>query len=136
MTHFVAPFARKLLLLWMSLFALALTACSSASPEDVVKNFFEAAAANRVDEAIEYFSLKNVKENDLTAAKGKLQMIVGQTYSNIQKNDGLNSITTTLVEQKEDTARVKVELTFKNGKSHSQHSNLVKDSGKWKLALK
>ncbi|GHU11391.1 hypothetical protein AGMMS50225_16810 [Betaproteobacteria bacterium] len=136
MTDFVAPFARKLLLLWISLFALALTACSSASPEDVVKNFFEAAAANRVDEAIEYFSLRDVKENDLTAAKGKLQIIVGQTYSNIQKNGGLDSITTTLVEQKEDTARVKVEIKFKNGKSSDQHKNLVKDSGKWKIVLK
>ncbi|MDR3214544.1 MAG: DUF4878 domain-containing protein [Azoarcus sp.] len=125
---------RKLFALWMSLFALALAGCSS-SPDDVVKDFYKAVADNRVDEAITYFSLKDVKENDLTTMKGKLQMVVGAYYSRIQENGGLDSITTTIIEQNGDTVRVKAELKFKNGKTKDESNILIKDAGKWKIKL-
>ncbi|MDR1462565.1 MAG: DUF4878 domain-containing protein [Azoarcus sp.] len=134
--HYFNSVVRGLSVFWMSLFVLVLVACSPSTPEDVVKDFYKAVADNRVDDAVAYFSLKNVKENDLTTMKGKLQMVVGDTYSRIQNNGGLESITTELIEQQDDTARVKVELKFKNGKTKNESTRLVKDSGKWKLHLK
>ena len=94
--HF-GSFARALSVLWMSLFALALVACSTPTPEDVVRYFYKAVAGNRIDEAVGYFSLVDVKENDMAAAKGKLQMIAGELSSRIATNDGLDSVTTTVV---------------------------------------
>ena len=132
--HF-GSFARALSVLWMSLFALALVACSTPTPEDVVRDFYKAVAGNRIDEAVGYFSLVDVKENDMAAAKGKLQMIAGELSSRIATNDGLDSVTTTVVEQTDETARVKVELKFKNGKTLDESHDLVKDSGKWKIEL-
>jgi hypothetical protein len=130
------PFARKLLALWMSLFALSLAGCAPASPDSVVQNFWKAVADNRVDEAVGYFSLKDVKENDLTSAKGKVQMIVGQLHSDIQKKGGLESVLTTVGEQTDTTAKVKAEVKFKNGTSKSENFNLVKDSdGSWRIKL-
>ncbi|MDR1423871.1 MAG: DUF4878 domain-containing protein [Azoarcus sp.] len=134
--HYFNSVVRKLSVFWMSLFVLVLAACSPSAPEDVVKDFYKAVADNRVDDAVAYFSLQDVKENDLTVVKGKLQMVVGERYSRIQDNGGLESITTEVVEQQDDTARVKVELKFKNGKTKNESARLVKDSGKWKMHLK
>ncbi|MCL2345606.1 MAG: DUF4878 domain-containing protein [Desulfobulbus sp.] len=129
--------ARKLLALWGMLFAFAiLAACSSQTPESVAKNYIDAVAANRTEEAIGYYSLKDVKENDLTAVKGKLQMIVGQQYSSIQEHGGLDSVVTTLAKQDGNTARVDMELKFKNGKTKKDRLNLIQESGAWKIVLK
>ena len=116
-----------------------IAACSSQTPESVANDFIKAAASNRVDEAVGYFSLENVKENDLTAAKGKLLMIVGQLYSSIQSEGGLDSVSSTLVDnngKNDNTARVNVEMKFKNGKTKTEHFILAKESGKWKIKIK
>lgn len=135
MNHF-GSFARGLSVLWMTLFALTLAGCSTPAPEEVVKDFYKAIASNRIDEAIGYFSLTDVKENDMAAAKGKLQMIAGEFASRIANNGGLDSVTTTIVEQTDETARVKAELKLKNGQTLNESHNLVKESGKWKFKVK
>lgn len=136
-----ALLSRNLLALWISLFALALVACSSSSPEDVVKEYCKAVADNRVDDAIAFFSLKDVKENDLTQAKGKLLMIVGKQYSEFQGKGGLESVATSVIEPKKGDSekgivRVKSELKFKNGETQSTDWTLVQESGKWKFLLR
>ena len=126
--------ARRFLVLWISLFALALAGCSS-SPEDVVKDFYKAVADNRVEDAVGYFSLQGIKENDLTQAKGKFQMMVGELHSTIKARGGLDSVLATPGEQKDDSVRVEVELKFKNGTTKKESLKLAKESGKWKIRL-
>jgi hypothetical protein len=122
---------------WGAALALALSACGSPpSPENTVQSYFKAVDGNRVEEAVDLFSLKDVKQNDLTMAKGKLQMIVGEQYSNTKKAGGLESVKTKLVEQKEDTAVVEAEIRYKNGRIRTEKLTLVKESGAWKLKLK
>jgi uncharacterized protein YbaA (DUF1428 family) len=127
--------ARRLLALCMSFFALAVVGCSSSTPEGVVQDFYKAVAANKVDDAIAYFSLRDVEKNDLTAAKGKMQMLVGEAHSQIEKRGGLESVTATMGEQKDDFARVRVELKFKNGETRGENVTLVKDDGDWKIRI-
>ncbi|MDR1275958.1 MAG: DUF4878 domain-containing protein [Candidatus Accumulibacter sp.] len=125
--------------LWGAALALtlALSACSSSqSPEGTVESYFKAVDANRVEDAVKLFSLKNVKESDLTMAKGKLQMIVGEQYAKTKAAGGLESVKTKLVEQKENTAVVEAEILYKNGKTRKEKLTLTKESGGWKLLLK
>ncbi|MCL2160460.1 MAG: DUF4878 domain-containing protein [Betaproteobacteria bacterium] len=139
MSEFFSTAGRKLTTLLGTFFVFALlAACSSQSPESVAGDYMKAAANNRVEEAIGYFALGDIKENDLTAVKGKLQMIVGQQYSVIQDNGGLDSVSTNLVEKNEDgtSATVMVETKFKNGQSKKDRMTLIQESGKWKIRLK
>jgi hypothetical protein len=130
----VSSFVRRLSVVWLSLFALVLAGCGS-SPEGTVEKFYKAIADNRVEDAVAHFSIKDVKENDMTAVKGKLMMIVGEQYSKIQSKGGLDSIKTSLVQQEGDKAVVKAELKFKDGTSKEETVKLVKD-GDWKIFLK
>jgi hypothetical protein len=120
---------------WVFMLALMLCACGQ-SPESTVQDYFDAVAANRVEDAVNFYSLKDVKENDLTMVKGKLQMIVGEQYSRIEGNGGLASVKAKLVEQKDNEATVEVEISYKNGETSTEQIPLLKESGRWKLYLK
>ena len=138
MMRFFDVATRKLAVLFGALCVLTLMVnCSSQTPESVAGNFVSAVANNRVDEAIGYFSLEDVKENDLTTVKGKCQMIVGEMYSEIQKDGGLDSLKSNLAnnDKSDNTARVDVEMKFKNGKTKTERFTLVKESGKWKIKV-
>ena len=125
---------KKTLFAIFAVVAFALIGCS-VPPEDIVEKYYKAAADNNVDKAISCFSLKNIDETEITTAKGKLQMIIGGYYQEIQKNGGLASVKTALVEQEGDTATVNAIVTFKNGQTDEQRFNLIKDNG-WKITLK
>ena len=136
MSHFSIIGIRRLAALLGVFFAsVLLAACSSQTPESVTESYIKAVANNRIDEAIGYFSLDDVKENDLTAAKGKLQMIAGEQYSKIQKSGGLDSVSTSLTDNKDNISSVKVVMKFKNGKTREETFRLVQESGKWKISL-
>jgi len=140
MSRFVVAVSRKWCVFLGALLAVALlTACGSPAletPESVVRSYIKAVAENRAEDAIKYYSLKDIKESDLTAAKGKLMMIVGKQYSEIQRKGGLDSVSTSLVSEKDNIATVKLELKFKNGKTESNTMKLAKEDGKWKIRLK
>ena len=118
-------------------FAFALlAACSPKSPESVAKDYITAVANKRIDEAVEYFALEDIKENDLTAAKGKFQMVAGSQYAKIQENGGLDSVSTSLIDNEDNIARVEVKMKYKNGKTRDETFKLTQESGKWKIKLK
>jgi hypothetical protein len=137
MSHFFTVATRKPLALLGAFFAFALlAACSSQTPESVASDYMKAVANNRIDEAIGYFSLEDIKENDLTAAKGKMQMIAGAQYSAIQEQGGMKSVSSTLLEKKDNLAEVEVEVTYKNNETRKDRMTLTKESGAWKIKLK
>lgn len=135
MSHLFAVGIRRFALLLGAVFTVALLSACSQSPESVAKSYIQTVADNRVEEAVGYFSLADVKENDLTMVKGKCQMIVGEQYSIMQSKGGLDSVTTTLDDQKDNTAHVTIEMKYKNGETKKDSLTLVKDSGKWKIKL-
>jgi Zn/Cd-binding protein ZinT len=111
-----------------------LAGCSS-HPEDTVEKFYKAVAANHAEEAVSYFSFKDVKENDLTAVKGKMQMVVGAEYAAIQQQGGLDSVTSRVVKQDKDSAEGEVTMNFKNGQTQTKTDTLTKEGGDWKFDL-
>jgi hypothetical protein len=130
-------FARRFFILCLSLCALTLAGCSAPSPENTVEKYYKAVAANHVDEAVSCFSLSDVKESDdLTAVKGKLQMIVGDHHSKIQKKGGLDSIATRTLKQENNSAEVEATVKFKNGETKKETIRLSKDGSDWKLVLR
>jgi hypothetical protein len=127
--------SRPLYILCLSFFVMLLSACGS-SPESTVEDYFDAVADNRIDEAISYFSLKDVGKNDLTTAKGKLQMIVGEQHSRIMKRGGIKSLKATTIEETEDSATVEVETVFNDGTNDKDRIRLQKEDGAWKIHIK
>jgi hypothetical protein len=119
---------------WVFLLAFLLCACGQ-SPEGTAEAYLRAVAENRVEDAINFYSLKDVRENDLTTARGKLQMIIGEQYSRIKARGGLKSLTTNLVEQEGNEAKVEVEIRYENGDTEKANFRLTKESGDWKLHL-
>jgi len=136
MSYFFAVGVRKFALLLGAVLTVTLLTACSQSPESVVRSYFKAVADNRTEEAVGYFSLKDVKESDLTMVKGKFRMFVGGQYSVMQEKGGLDSISTTLVDQNDATANVAYEIKYKNGETEKDTLPMVKDSGQWKIQLK
>lgn len=123
---------------FMTVFAFALTACSGGKPESTVETFYEAAAQGDVDKAIAQISFSGVPAAQMTAAKGKMQMIVGEMQARIQANDGLDEVEILESKVGEDgkTATVRAKVIFKNGKDKTESHRLIKEDGDWKLQLK
>ncbi|WP_037587155.1 DUF4878 domain-containing protein [Stenoxybacter acetivorans] len=129
-------FSSWMLAVLLALTALSLSACAAdKKPEAVVEQFYRAAFDDKTDEAINYVALGDVKENDMTATKGKIQMMVGGMSSKAKEWGGLQSIKTTVLEQEETYAKVETELTFKNDEIREHVEKLVKEDGKWKIIL-
>lgn len=110
---------------------------SSSSPEKAATHFFELVNKNKIDEAVQMFSTRDVKAEEMTMAKGKFTTIVGRMYAVLQANDGLKGVQVDSVDPvSEDRARVNVTLTFKNGKTKTERLNMVRDNGNWMLSIK
>ncbi|WP_051233875.1 DUF4878 domain-containing protein [Halomonas halocynthiae] len=122
----------------LSLAALLLAGCGgSDSPQEVLTEFYETVADNDADKAIDYVSTSGLKESEMSMAKGKLQMIVGEFYGKAEDKGGLKNIEITDVTLSDDEtqAQVKVVLTFGNGETMRSTDKLVKEDGDWKLSL-
>ena len=131
-------FSRVFSVFFTAIFAFTLAACSGGSPESTIESFYKAAADGDVEKAAEQISFASVPAAQMTAAKGKVQMIVGEMQSRIQANDGLDSVE--IVESKIDdekkTARVRSRIVFNNGKDQTENHRLINEDGDWKILLK
>lgn len=119
------------------LLALGLVACSGGKPEDTLEKFYRAAEKGDVETAIKQIHLSNVKDAQLTQAKGKVQMIVGEVQGQIKANggfDGLNVIESKIAPD-EKSANLRVKLKFKNGTEQPDNARLIKDSDGWKIVI-
>lgn len=130
---------RRQIVLFFAVSASALLiSCSASSPQDATTAFYKAAAAGNVDEAMEYVSFANFEAEEMIAAKGKVQVVVGQIQQTASSNDGLQKVDLVESVASEDgnSAKVVSKLIFKNGKNKTDTVNVVKDDGKWKINLK
>ena len=120
------------------LFVLGLSACSGGKPEDTLEKFYRAAEKGDVETATKQIYLSNVKDAQLTQAKGKVQMIVGEVQGKLKANGGFDSIEA--IESKIDpegkSANLRVKLKFKNGTDKQDNARLMKDSDGWKIVIR
>jgi len=125
-------------LFWLLLTVLALAACGAADkPEDVAQAFFKAAAAGNADAVIKLIYLEEVPADKMMEAKGKVQMIVGEAAREAKANGGLKKIEVleTSLETDQDRAKVKVGLTFGNGKEDTESMALRRNAKKWQVVI-
>ena len=123
---------------FMTVFAFALAACSGGKPESTVETFYEAAAKGDVEKATEQISFASVPAAQMLAAKGKVQMIMGEMQARIQANDGLDSvdILESKIDEEKKLATVRSKIKFKNGKDQTETHRLINEDGSWKILLK
>lgn len=125
-------------LFFMMVMGLALAACSGGKPESVLETFYRAVAAGDVETAAKQISYQRIPPAQMTQAKGKVQMLVGEMQSRIQANGGLDKVETIDVTVAEDgkTVTVNTRLKFQNGKDHTQQHRLANEGGDWKIVLR
>lgn len=118
--------------------AVLLTACSGGKPEDTVNAFFQASADGDVDTAIDQVSFASVGADEMVAAKGKVQMLVGDLQQRVNANDGLDSVETLNSDISEDgeQATIQSQITFGNGKTTNETTRLIQEDGDWKISLR
>lgn len=130
--------ARVFSVFFMTVFAFALAGCSGGKPETVVESFYSAAEDGKVEDATALISFSNVPPNQMVAAKGKIQMIVGEMQSRIQANEGLKDVEVleSTISEDGNSATLRTKLLFNNGKDQVENHRLVKEDGDWKILLK
>jgi hypothetical protein len=100
-----------------------------------MQDFYKAAAAGRMEEAVGYFSVGDVAQKDQEMVKRKLATVVDDAYSTIQKHGGLASIDTKVALQTVEKAEVEVALHYKDGTGKREKQRLRKEGGRWEIQL-
>lgn len=115
-----------------------LAACSAAKPEEVPIAFYKAVDAGDVEKAMSYVSFASFTADEMVAAKGKVQMVIGSAQQRFKANDGFDRVEIVSVETAEDgnASMVYTKLFFKNGKDMPDKVLLVKNEDGWKIKLK
>jgi len=127
--------ASRIAALCLLMLATVLLAACSAKPESVITAFYKATAAGDIDKAIDQISFASVDANEMVQAKGKVQMIVGEIKKQIDANDGLKTVETSLLNSDGDKAKVQARLVFNNNKDNTETYDVVREEGKWKIKL-
>ena len=117
---------------------LAIAACTSSnSPLGTIQNFYAAVEKGDADKAANYVAFGNISDNEMMAAKGKLQMMVAEGKNKIEKNGGLSKVALEKEELNADgeSGAVVVKLHFKNNTEQTGRFKVVKEKGDWKIRL-
>ena len=122
---------KKLLLVLVSVLVVLVLAGCSSGPEGVVKGFFKALDAGKVDKAMEYLSTSTLN----TLGHDKWQAALTSATHDLQSKGGLSSVKVVNKKVHGDTATVTVKLIFGDGSSETDTIDLIKENGDWKIQM-
>ena len=126
---------KKFLLALIAIFVLA--GCSSdpkGVAEDFIRALYEGDSKTLVD-AIDIPDKDRSDDGSMQMINGKLIQMAGAGKEEASKRDGLKGVSGELQTSSEESAIVKVTVSFKNGMSHTEDVDLIKKDGKWKVSL-
>ena len=126
---------KKFLLALIVIFVLA--GCSSdpkGVAEDFIRALYEGDSKTLVD-AIDIPDKDRSDDGSMQMINGKLIQMAGAGKEEASKRDGLKGVSGELQTSGEESAIVKVTMSFKNGMSHTEDVDLIKKDGKWKVSL-
>ncbi len=126
---------KKFLLALIVIFVL--TGCSSdpkGVAEDFIRALYEGDSKTLVD-AIDIPDKDRSDDGSMQMINGKLIQMAGAGKEEASKRDGLKGVSGELQTSGEESAIVKVTVSFKNGMSHTEDVDLIKKDGKWKVSL-
>lgn len=112
---------------------LAFTACSSNSPEGVVKKYYDCVGKGQYEEAIELLHFK--KEMTDKDKQQMASLIREKGTKEMDKKGGISSVEINNVEMSEDgeTAVVDATVKYGDGSTKSDQNKVVKVDGEWKI---
>ena len=126
---------KKFLLALIVIFVLA--GCSSdpkGVAEDFIRALYEGDSKTLVD-AIDIPDKDRSDDGSMQMINGKLIQMAGAGKEEASKRDGLKGVSGELQTSGEESAIVKVTMSFKNGMSHTEDVDLIKKDGTWKVSL-
>jgi len=106
--------------LLIPLLVLFMASCSSNAPKDVTKNFLEALAKGKIDDAKKYASAPTAKFLE------KIATIPGASEQMKQPDFKFTFV-------KESIEGDKATVTYKDQKGEEEDVELIKEDGKWKV---
>ncbi|MBN2570662.1 MAG: DUF4878 domain-containing protein [Ignavibacteriales bacterium] len=107
-------------------------ACGSSSgPADVVKSFYAAVEKGDVDAAMDLYTDEIIQ----MLGEEKIKTTITESQKQIEAKGGIESIEVVSEDVKDETAKVNIKLTYKNGESTEEAIDLVKVSGDWKMGF-
>lgn len=110
------------------LVAFSLAACSSSSPEDVVKQYINGLDKGNVEAVLATFPPSKFAENP--QLKDAMASVAARSVTAIAKKGGVKQVETTAVERG-DVAEVKSVTTFGDGGIEKKTYDVLKLDGKW-----
>lgn len=117
----------------VSLF-LGLIGCNAFdSPSNVVKKFHKYAAEGKVNDAYDLFSKDGKRLLDQWA--GGASFLTKET-DKIRNKGGIKTIEIIKEATTGDIATIEYQITFGNGTTEKHKENLIKEEGKWRIAVK
>lgn len=126
---------KKFLLALIAIFVLA--GCGSdpkGVAEDFVRAIYEGDSKILVD--LVYIPDKDRSDDGaMQIINGKLLQMASKGREDAAERGGLKSVLGELQTSSEESAIVKVTVSFKNGMSHTEDVDLIKKDGKWKVSL-
>lgn len=142
---------KKLFSFWIGMLAvcMVLTACSNPSPEPVAKDFIQKVLAGDADGALKLVAMPKNDQAAVEILTGKVRAGVVRLKTQTDKWGGVDKIQVVSVTYKSADAQtikadqvtegslafVKMDVTFKNGRTNDYSTRLVKTSSGWKIFM-
>lgn len=115
------------------LLALPLAACGGSGPSAVVERFSTRVASGNVDAALPLLS-SHVRG---LFGEQKLRMVLSQGSAQAREHGGFRGIailSATIADDRQ-TARIRAEASYGNGRTEANDFNLVREQGQWKIDI-
>ena len=109
----------------------AMTGCSTG-PSATVERFYRLTEAKEVGKAIELVSTSTRS----TFGDAKMKAVLLDQASKMQAKGGITSIALSGEQVINDSAKVASNIVFGGGGSSSDTVRLVRENGKWKIAMR
>ena len=123
---------KRLIFLSLALLMLGLVGCGN-SPSKTAKDFYYLIEKGKVNDA---FSLFTKEGQGLMSSLAGGAAALSEVTKKIEAKKGIKEIQVLSEDKKGDTATVRLKILFNNGEAEEDKSDLVKEDGKWKLAVK
>ena len=119
------------------LFGAFVIGCGNVSPDRVAIGFVEDLHNGNSKSVIKsiYFGEK-LTQDDVTMLEGKVGMLASEAKVRANQQGGIKSIEVVESDIKENEAKIKLKINFKNGNNDTTALSLINQDSKWLVAIK
>lgn len=115
----------------ISIMVLFVACGGGSTPGDTVKEFYTAVEKGDIDKAMDYYTDEIIQ----MLGEEKIKTSLEEAKKQIDNMGGIESIEIVSEDVKEETAKVNIKTTYKNGEVKEEAIDLVKDGSSWKMGF-